>query len=157
MTQEDKKLLLKDLCARLPYGVLCKTDNKILQLKDVYVDGAVGNEGQLRLSNCKYGGIYQSIDEVRPFLRPMSSMTENEKEEILTLFFGKDSRLFYINDSGVVNGKSTDFFGEGINNVLFSPENVSRYTDWLNKKMFDYRGLIPMGLSLEATDGMYNK
>ena len=71
MTQEEKELLLKDLCARLPYGVLCKSGNKILPLKDVYIDGTVGNEGQLRLGNCKYGGIYKSIEKIKHYLRPM--------------------------------------------------------------------------------------
>lgn len=127
MTQEEKQLLLKDLSARLPYGVLCKTGDKVLQLKDVYIDGAVGNEGQLRLSNNKYGGIYQSIDEIKPYLRPMSSMTEKEKAEYDSFNAPTAHRKVWLNR-----------------------------IDWLLSKHFDLRGLIPMGLALEAHEGMYN-
>ena len=128
MTQENKEILLKDLCARLPYGVLCKTGDKVLQLKDVYIDGAVGNEGQLRLSNNKYGGIYQSIDKIKPYLRPMSSMTEVEKETYQMFF----------NEDGLLN------------------TSLDTYLDWLLEGQFDFRGLIPRGLALEAPEDMYS-
>lgn len=153
MTQEEKELLLKDLCGRLPHGLYISTPSGDGHLTGITLS-LFGHEIEVNINPASSEKF--SLDACKPYLRPMGSMTEDEKEEILTLFFGKYSRLFYINDSGVVNGKSTDFFGEGINNVLFNPENVSRYTDWLNKKMFDYRGLIPMGLALEALEGMYN-
>lgn len=65
------------------------------------------------------------IESIKPYLRPMSSMTEEEYDELCEL----------------ANSK---FIGD------------SKEIDWLNKKMFDYRGLIPMGLALEAPEEMYN-
>lgn len=129
MTQEDKELLLKDLCARLPYGVLCKckTGDKVLQLKDVYIDGAVGNEGQFRLSNCKYGGIYQSIDKIKPYLRSPENLSDEEKD-----------------------------YWHKLQHNLKLGGNIDLMIDFYHSHHIDYRGLIPMGLALEAPEDMYN-
>ena len=124
MTQEEKELLLKDLCCRLPYGVLCKLKNEILPLKDVLIDGVVGNKGQLGFGTCKYGRIFQEIDEIKPYLRPMSDMTEEEKKEYNAYHSHPDN----IGDS--------PWF----------------YVDWLNEHYFDYRGLIEKGLAIEVTN-----
>ena len=128
MTQEDKQLLLKDLCARLPYGV------KIATRQYNYCDiltpkGIVGDKCHFN-DNPRYDGD-RSIDEIKPYLRPMSSMTEEEKELM------KDSVICF----NELEGNSTLFDEIGL--------------DWLNANHFDYRGLIPMGLALEATEGMY--
>ena len=129
MTQEEKQLLLQDLSARLPYGVMCRiSNNDILPLKDIFIDGVVGNKGQLGFGLTKYGRIFQEIDEIKPYLRPMSSMTEEEKEEYKKL--------------------QTNYeFG-----YFDNPKSI----DWLNKNMFDYRRLIQDGLALESPEGMYN-
>ena len=132
MTQEEKDLLLKDLCARLPYGVLCKLKNKTLPLKDVFIDGVVGNKGQLGFGTDTCGRIFQEIDEIKPYLRSMLSMTEEEAEEYNDL----------VNELSDYDCKQE--------------QSASKTIDWLNKKKFDYRGLIPMGLALEAPEGMYN-
>lgn len=70
MTQEDKQLLLKDLCARLPYNVICKLS----------VKGAdVSITEKLDLGGLEHF-IFGTMD-VLPYLRPMLSMTEKEKRK----------------------------------------------------------------------------
>ena len=129
MTQEEKELLLKDLCARLPYEVKIATHT--YNYCDVCTPkGIVGDKCYFN-DNPRYDGDCH-IDEVKPYLRPMSSMTEEEKEEY--------------------NGLLLDFeFYPGKYFVVPSTDVV----DWLNAHHFDYRGLIPIGLALEAQEGMY--
>ena len=80
MTQEDKELLLKDLCARLPYGVICRYEAVVPFLGDVLNYGPlqeIRRKGEYFIVNgadCLY-------EDVRPYLRPMSSMTEEELNE----------------------------------------------------------------------------
>ena len=110
MTQEEKQLLLKDLCARLPYGV---------KVHLVY------DEDTEDIREMGLGSLHDIIfdnAEGKPYLRPMSSMSEEEWKEYNQI------------------GKSFSFTDE---------------VDWLNEHHFDYRGLIPMGLALEAPEGMY--
>jgi len=118
MTQEEKDLLLKDLCARLPYGVIVqwnKCDNPWVP------DGKFKAEDFDHLASPFY--------EIKPYLRPMSSMTEEEKIESLEFAWEDDyGRLASYN------------------------ENISKYIDWLNKHHFDYRNLIEKGLALEVTE-----
>ena len=123
MTQEDKQLLLKDLCARLPYGVICQWS---------YYNGKKDDEKLKHLSEINLFFITESQGvTVVPYLRPMSSMTTEEYKEY-------DSHRNHICDE--------------YNRYCFdSAESI----DWLNEHHFDYRGLIPMGLALEATEGMY--
>ncbi len=122
MTHEEKQLLLKDLCARLPYGV------KILDIPANVV-------GELFLVSTTDTVEYETNDDtgvqtlcnIKPYLRPMSSMTEEELEEF-----------------------------HNYTNV--DPISWLHYAiDWLNEHHFDYRGLIEMGLALEAKEGMYEK
>ena len=119
MTQEDKELLLKDLCARLPYNVICqvefkeggKYNSKVMLLSGIFTDEAY--------FTTKGGSIYSN--EYKPYLFPLSSMTEEqEKEWPYTL--------------------SSDY------HITYDT------VDWLNKNHFDYRGLIPMGLAIDATN-----
>ena len=82
------------------------------------------------------------ISNIKPYLRPMSSMTEQEKDELYTAmdWYGE------IDESGNVYTKGQE---------KVYRETFYEYTDWLNSHHFDYRGLIPMGLALEAPEGMY--
>lgn len=114
MTQEDKHLLLQDLCARLPYGV---------KIYHIY------SEKPVRFNSKHLNQIGEF--KILPYLRSMSSMTEDEINEYLSEC-DKDNL-----------------------DTLSAPHYHG--TDWLNKKMFDYRGLIPMGLALEAPEEMYKK
>ena len=131
MTQEQKDLLLQDLCARLPYGV--RLDNG-LKLRSIDV--------LTQIVSCS--GSDRKIDYVKPYLRPMSSMTEEELHEVQEIL-GKGVEIHDVFISIVDSSINT-----------FSYLELQAVFDWLNKKMFDYRGLISMGLALEALEGMYN-
>ena len=119
MLQEHKELLLKDLCARLPYGIkfLIESWNYewdqelsvIEVLEDIDKDGYINNTK-----------VYK-VEDIKPYLFPLSSMTkEQEKEWLYTL--------------------SSDY------HITYDT------VDWCNKNHFDYRGLIPIGLAIDATN-----
>ena len=141
MTQEEKQLFLKDLSARLTYGVKVnisasrpdRYDNFVKSVNDATI-----NSIDLNLEKCKFKEFWWDVYvvNVRPYLRPMSSMTEEEKEEL--------SQYACIGE---------DLNGEFIDEV--QRKDCAAYIDWLNKNHFDYRGLIPMGLALVAPEGMY--
>ena len=111
MTQEEKQLLLKDLCARIPYVVKFQGEDS-----NVYT-----------LDAANYFALQVEDMVFKPYLRPMSSMTEEE-------------RKYY---NAVVQ--------------LVQDSEVYEYevVDWLNEHHFDYRGLIEKELALEAPEGMY--
>ena len=135
MTQKDRQLLLVDLSARLPYGVKVAieySEGKYTRIYDLReIDNDVTSELRQRVIVWNYG-FYSSvisypIIDCRPYLRPMSSMTEEEKEEYNKVMFQSER---YEND-------------------------YAADIDWLNAHHFDYRGLIPKGLAIEAPEGMY--
>ena len=119
MTQEDRYLLIKDLSARLPYRVLVHYCNKkhTLYTNDFVLDERLLIE--FRCSDC--------CVELKPYLRPLSSMTEEEKKEYCDL----QDRFLCSSQYPVTEAYA-----------LF---------DWLNKNHFDFRGLIPKGLAIEVT------
>ena len=138
MTQEDKELLLKDLCARLPYGVIVKVskeDNGSIKSYNKIFDAEIYKF--LLLNGYTERGIiyHYSQFSLKPYLRPMSSITEEERGEFRKV--------------GGVMSYSPQHDTWAIS--AFAPEAY----DWLNKNKFDYRGLIPMGLALEAPEDMY--
>ena len=118
MTQEDKELLLKDLCARLPYGIKAsyygaEEEHEIWdEIEGLTFDGYV-DIGQYSLP----------IEAIKPYLFPLSSMTEEEKLMYEGLMIGTD-------------------------NVSYMLDVI----DWLNAHHFDYRGLIEKGLAIDATN-----
>lgn len=120
MTLEDKELLLKDLCARLPYGVVIHFDEKTDQ-DDERLYGMRENGGKLLINDAFY------IEEIKPYLFPLSSMTKEQKKEYAHILVMSS------------NLACSQLIGETTQ-------------DWFNKNHFDYRGLIPMGLAEDATD-----
>lgn len=129
MTREEKELLVKDICQKLPYGVKIRVEYPFLEEKDWRPEDLYG----LDLRREVIAGTSVRIEEFKPYLRPMSSMTEEESEkfeEYLELqseyTTGADIRFKY------------DMF------------------DWLNSRHFDYRHLIEKGLAIEAPEEMYN-
>ena len=141
MTQEEKELLLKDLCARLLYKP--RVRYYYHSMGAVAING-YSDEGYLSYQNLEDFSIYPKygLEETRvcnilPYLRPLSSMTDNERED-----WYRQSKVDY----------DCEFKPE----PTLSLEHCHLSIDWLNKYGFDYRGLIPMGLALEATEGMYN-
>lgn len=138
MTQEEKNLLLKDLLPRLQYGVKIQTWYGEIITSDLNTFQTGYDEIDI-----------EQLAGMKPYLRQMSSMTEEEKEEL------KDICTMYDCDMG----SDYECFGIKIfNTSRYGTAFESDYMaiDWLNKKMFDYRGLIPMGLALEAPECMYN-
>ena len=120
MTQEDKELLLKDLCARLPHKIKFlreswnyESDQElsvIESLEDIDKDGYINNTK-----------VYK-VEDIKPYLFPLSSMTEEEKLMYEGLMIGTD-------------------------NISYMLDVI----DWLNSHHFDYRGLIEKGLAIDAT------
>ena len=136
MTQEEKQLLLKDLSARLPYNVC------------VHITYKTGEPcyGKLTPRDIQWF-IDSKIENIKPYLRPMSSMTEEEKEEFHKL---KQFSVTVVMPNGVSRIKPTYIVdleddGDGLNYLY----------DWLISHHFDFRGLIEKGLALEAPEGMY--
>ena len=137
MTQEEKQLLLKDLCGRVPYVTFVYVNWHETEELEI-CEGCEDDEEEPNihtLISCNYYGecdlddnLYKTIYDIKPYLRPLSSMTAEEKE-----------------DFGV------PFTSEGLVTLTDTVECM----DWLNAHQFDYRGLIEKGLALEAPEGMY--
>ena len=136
MTQEDKELILKDISGRLPY-------NQIVQISLFRNDGI---KGDIELDPHVTENIWEIIDKYHalPYLRPMSSMTEEEKHYI-------DNRWGADNYGDIITYSS---YEGGMSTVELA--DIIGFQDWLNANHFDYRGLIEKGLALEAPEGMYN-
>jgi hypothetical protein len=134
MTQEDKQLLLKDLCARLPYGVKVQVADYKTPVELSHINTKNGNGRK------PYCFVFAFEPErVKPFLRPMSNMNEEEEEQW---------------EEFMVPTSCFDYENNGLKAAVFWDE-LSNAIDWLNAHHFDYRGLIEKGLALEAPEGMY--
>lgn len=160
MKQEDKELLLKDLSGRIPYKVM----GSIKGYKETYYDSNSGREFtnfidnpveivgislytdsiNLKDLNIPYVSGYNDFGGLKPYLRPMSSMTEEEKKELKELHF-------YYTDGHIVNDEDKDF-----KPIIVDEVHCFCIIDWLNAHHFDYRGLIEKGLALTAPEGMYD-
>jgi len=146
MTSEEKQLLLKDLCERLPYGIKfsfgCFNNN--YEAKGV--DLIVTDDGEWEYVVTAKGIIPVEIKYIRYYLRPLSSMTDEEIKE-----------LNDIEPSAIVYGFSSEIIRivDDTNGLGIKLAQTVRVIDWLNAHYFDYRGLIDMGLALEAPEDMY--
>ena len=126
MAPEDKELLIKDLCARLPYNVICQVEfrengkykSKVMLLSGIFTDEAY--------FTTKGGSIYSN--EYKPYLFPLSSMTEEQK-----VIYGD---LCY----SIIQSLAKNMQSE-----------LNELINWLNAHHFDYRGLIEKGLAIDAT------
>lgn len=137
MTKRRKQLVLQDLCARLLYGVYVRINEiHCLDKNEAITEGFVG--GYCKPNMCQdysLDEIYEFLDnndEVKLYLRPMSGMTKEERRE----------------------------YNKLIAKCIYDPEayffdNYDRLYNWLLSHHLDFRGLIPLGLVLEAPDGMY--
>lgn len=134
MTKEDKELLLKDLIARLPYGVKCYPVITNGEPNTIGGYCEVLDDFYIR----EIGGWF-SISMIKPYLRPMSSMTEEECKTLGNIPATLENNLIEI-----------------LPNIPYYIEvAVPDQIDWLNAHHFDYRGLIEKGLALEASKNMY--
>lgn len=133
MTQEDKELLLKDLCARLPYGV-----KGIIEGGDVVTTPLKWYAEQSLELSINYMVVKNGW---RPYLFPLSSMTEEQHKDLAT-YYAKDSKNI-IDD--VIKSLESPL-------VMYRAAHVCFNTlEWYNKNHFDYRGLIEKSLALDAT------
>lgn len=128
MTQKDKELLLKDICSRLPYGV--KVNNEIQGDFEIY--GICENFVFGRNETCH---IDFDVEKIKPYLFPLSSMTEEQKRE-----YNK-----WKHEVPVCHYEYGDVVEEI--ELYDSPESF----EYLIENHFDYRGLIPKGLAKDAT------
>jgi hypothetical protein len=142
MTQEDKNLLFKDLCARLPYEIRCSYYDICLS---AHCNGEVYG-----IENKEYAivdGRCIAIEFIKPYLFPLSSMTEEQFVDLKVFadltYEGNTLELIEWND----NCKTLEFWLEEIPSYC-----VIKVFDWLNKNHFDYRGLIEKDLALDATE-----
>jgi hypothetical protein len=138
MTQEDKELLLKDLCARLPYKQKIKVSslwNKNKEVEEDIVDTVycVMPDGYINTETIDSD---IPLDDVVLYLRPLSSMTKEEEAEL-------------------GNYVAASMFASQNKNPLVQLTREALFADFFNKHHFDYRGLIDDGLALEAPEGMY--
>lgn len=126
MTQEEKDLVLHDLCARLPYGVKAQVYGWDEEKGEVEVPlkiYSINTDGYVYFETNDYDVNYLPVEDVRPFLRPMSSMTEEEKLEFSLVPI-----------------------------YAFVHFNEIAKMDWLNAHHFDYRGLIKKGLAISTEE-----
>lgn len=132
MTQEEKDLLLKDLCGRLPYGVHILYDNTEVR------EMGLGSIHDFMFDSA----------EVKPYLRTMPSMTEKERKEY------KDMNVLdNCDEFSNIKKNIEDIKKNGEENYIQLPRTHAQ--DYLNSIHVDYRGLIEKGLALEAPEGMY--
>ena len=137
MTKEEEQLLLKDLCGRLPYGVKIQSWHGEIITSDL-------NTFPFSTKEMDEEDMWDQLNGFKPYLRPMSSMTEDEKEELKQEHI-KDEKLYAECLTKAANGDDS-MRGKVIPHFA---------ADWCNKNHFDYRGLIPMGLAIEAPENMY--
>ena len=127
LNNQEKDLLLKDLCSRLPYGVKISVNDKIESLQGINIlDNAV-----------EYGSFLScDIEEVKPYLLPLSSMTE---EQLYNNPVGFSQMLIIKAD-------------RDWENITINRRGYYKLVDWFNKNYFDFRGLISMGLAIDCTN-----
>lgn len=129
MTQEEKGILLKDLCSRLPYKVKFGIGSCKLGVYDLV-------EINTKKNKVIYGTkLYVNLESCKPYLRPMSSMTEDEKRELL-----KYGAVVRLENAEVADVSCTGF------------DRHAEVQDWLNAHHFDFRNLIEKGLAIEVTE-----
>ena len=145
MVQNYKEILLKELSARLPYGLKCNVGEEMpYTLSRIEVDNFNGH--LLDFIETKDGLDMQVyLSEAKPYLFPMSSMTEEQYKKF-TIISGWD-----VDIEDVRRGKFSCIGYIGLDYLYDA-------IDWFNKNHFDYRGLIPLGLAIDATGlDIYNR
>ena len=138
MTQKNKELLLRDLCCRLPYGVKCSfgVDDAIYEITGINPTCCGASEIQATHIKSSINGDF-SLSSCKPYLFPLSSMTEEQREEYKSLCIKETS-------------ERADFYG-----IIFSQDyyyDTVESIDFLYKNHIDIRGLIPKGLAIDTTN-----
>lgn len=149
MIKEEKDLLIQDLCSRLPYGVKIELRNSRIYHHENISKGNRNTIDKLKGFTGKYFTIYHDdpldwswsdsdieVEDIKPYLFPMSSMTDEQYDEMYNYCYEVE--------------KEASKFSNGGLKIIYNYELVK--FDWLNKNHFDWRGLIPMGLAIDATN-----
>lgn len=137
MTQEEKDKLLKYLCMALPYGVKAQVLGWDEEKGEVEVPlriYSINTDGYVYFENNDYDVNYLYVDEVKPYLRPMESMTEEEKGELYS-------------SCGII---SLDF--ERRTTDMVAIFNSAKVVDYFKAHHFDFMGLIPIGAAIDCTN-----
>ena len=137
MTQKDKELLFRDLCARIPYNVKCYNSKYRPDLAEEIICITVNyNHPCIQLGTYLY-----KLEQVKPYLFPLSSMTKEQLFEVQEIL-----------------GKNEIEIEDGFLSIIDSSRNTITYLEilallnWFYKNHFDINGLIPMGLAINATE-----
>ena len=143
MTKEDEDLLIKDLCTRLPYGVKISVQSWDEEEQE-YIDKvdvlySVNRDGYIKSSNEDYDF---SIENIKPYLFPLSSMTDEQYDEMEKL----------VSEDYLENIQVMKEMREKVEFITHWPLYSPKVIDWFHKKHIDYLGLISMGLAIDATD-----
>ena len=146
MDTKNKELLLKDLNARLPYGVKIELTWWVMG-EGTYINTTLEPDHIEQLLNDEDGDT-----EIKPYLRPMSSMTEEEAKELSILCDITGVLSIKITDE-YIDFEVDDGFSSIETKIIWYNDIISSIEifDWFNKNHFDYRGLIPMGLAIAVT------
>lgn len=137
MTKEEKNLLLKDICARLPYGVKCSFGVDDAIYKVCGVNPTCCGASEIQATHIKNGinGDF-TLNSCKPYLYPISSMTEEQKDKYQWLCVKVPIYEQYYEEYEICG---------------YEYEDTWASMDWLNENHFDYKELIPMGLAIDAT------
>lgn len=159
MTNEQVQLLVKDLSARTPYGVMVRVDGVFHDPMDERLE-YIDFYNRIHLCGYNFGITIAEPNcgdkEIKPYLRPLISMTESEAVEYFRLQvdnpYAAVEEFEVVRDTwclrALVNDQPKCLCWDDISNI--------KTFDWLNRHMFDYRGLIYDDLALNAPTGMYN-
>ena len=146
MTKDLKDLLLKDFCARLPYKVRGFAEHGVFKgivtLRNINID----NDSQPIACYNNYGSLHVKVSEFKPYLFPLSSMTEEQAKEMQEIVGSPKVACIMRKTGGLelwLDSVDTD--------PTIWLDTIFEVQDWLNKNHFDYRGLIPKGLAKDAT------
>lgn len=133
---DSERLILEDMCARLPYNPVVGFYMFVIRKhKQVILRSLNPTEGTYRIGNHDY----DDFSRIKPYLRPLSNMTADEK------------KIW----SRILNGADSGDIFDHIRLSHISIESIGEAIDFLNSRYFDYRGLIGRGLAVEAPEGMY--
>ena len=152
MTQEEKELLRKDLCARLPYGVKAKVLNEDILRYDYsskeggFIKGIENINDGLFVIKCRKDGYVLSYDEFKPYLLPLSSITEMLEDLNTIGFFKYCDTIANVSHLESKNGISEEIY------TYIDIESISGLMNFFNSHHIDYRGLIEKGLAIDATN-----
>lgn len=133
MTQEDRDLLVKDLCSRLPYGVKIQYEGDIFTIDHI---SAAYEKVKLDTPN----NYTIDILEIKPYLLPLESMTEDQKKELADMYWS-------FNDSEINN--IIEYLGN--HRQIVTHFDCFTLIEWCYKNHFDINGLIPMDAAVNAT------